>query len=331
MNSRPSIQMKSLSIIAFLLSIALFSAACSTQEDTVRFMVTGDSRGSYGGTAVNSGILTEIAQAAVAEEVDFILFSGDLVWGYPSMGTLEEQLQVWLTAMQPAYDAGINVYPCRGNHELAQDTPDGAAWNAVFSGDYALPENGPQGEKGLTYSFAFDNVFVAVLDQYFEGEATHRVNQEWLDKQLAANDQPHVFVVGHEPAFKAKHEDCLDNNTSARNTFWNSIAEAGGRTYFCAHDHFYAHARIDDNDNNPDNDVHQFIVATAGASFYEDFEYNGSNAPFNPVDVYHEFNRYGYVIVEVTGKQATITWKHRSLPGVYITGNDVFSYTVDSP
>ncbi|MEI6128304.1 MAG: hypothetical protein WCQ99_17285 [Pseudomonadota bacterium] len=165
------------------------------------------------------------------------------------------------------------------------------------------------------------------LDQYPDNLETHTVNQAWLDAQFAANALPHVFVFGHEPAFFAGDRVCLDLAPDGRNTLWNSIAAEGGRTYFCAHDHKYAHARIDNGDSSPDNDLHQFIVATAGTSFYNAPVYSGDNAPFTPVDVFHEM-QFGYVLVEVGNKTVTMTWKHRTAPGVYAAAGDVFTYTL---
>lgn len=315
----------------FFITIAGLLFSAPLQAASVKFIVAGDSRGPFGGTPTNEEILAEIAAETVAEGADFILVPGDLVWGYSSMGTLQDQLAEWKTIMQPVYDAGIGVYPCRGNHELAQDDNAGTAYNESFSGPYALPTNGPAGEVGLTYSFSQENIFVVALDQYFEsGTSTHKVNQEWLDTQFAANTLPHVFVFGHEPAFLIGTQTSLDENPVERNTFWESIAAEGGRTYFHTHDHLYAHARIDDGDGDPNNDVHQFDVATITSSFYDAPLYNGNNAPYTPIDVFHEINNYGYVVVDVDGPDVTITWKHRTAPGVYEPGGDVFTYTVDN-
>jgi len=318
--------------IKWTLFILLTSLLFSTQllAAPVRFIVAGDSRGPFGGTPTNEEILAEIADATVAENADFILFPGDLVWGYGSMGSLETQLTEWLSIMQPVYDAGIGVYPCRGNHEIPQDDFIGTAWNSIFTGPYALPTNGPEREGGLTYSFAMENIFVVALDQYSEGIETHKVNQTWLDEQFAANTLPHVFVFGHEPAFAIGTQTSLDLNPEERNTFWESIAAEGGRTYFHTHDHLYAHARIDDGDENPYNDVHQFDVATITDSFYDAPKYNGDNAPYTPVDIFHQVETFGYVVVDVDGPHVSITWKARTAPGVYEPGGDVFNYSKGS-
>jgi hypothetical protein len=59
-----------------------------------------------------------------------------------------------------------------------------------------------------------------------------------VDQELNSNSNNHLFVFGHEAAFKVFHADCLDDSVSARNTFWNSLKTAGARVYFCGHDHF---------------------------------------------------------------------------------------------
>ena len=293
--------------------------------ETTRFVVTGDSRGGYGDPdGVNGEILSEIATATIAEAADFIVFTGDLIWGYASSGPVETQLSTWISIMQPVYDAGIGVYPLRGNHEIGVGTKEN--WDNVFTGDYALPGNGPVGEENITFSATRKNVFIAGLDQYVN---PHVINQSWLDEQFESNTQPHVFVFGHEPAFKAYHEDCMDDNATDRDIFWDSIKAEGGRTYFSAHDHFYDHSRIDDNDGEPNNDLHQFIVATAGAGLYStDWDYDGVNGAWTPQRIYKEIN-YGYLLVETTGPQVTLTWKRRTAPGVYEPGGDVLTYTVE--
>jgi hypothetical protein len=119
----------------------------------------GDSRSSShaDGNGVNISILSEIAREIVRHEADFVLFPGDLVNGGVDRGTLEVQLLTWRSVMQPAYGAGIDVYPVHGNHELGN--PAGTtAWNNVFSGDYQLPANGPIGELNLTYSVEHKNI-----------------------------------------------------------------------------------------------------------------------------------------------------------------------------
>ncbi|MCJ7777373.1 MAG: metallophosphoesterase, partial [Sedimentisphaerales bacterium] len=325
-------------IPVFLAIVSLTGCAgpssCSANrytEQKWRFIVTGDSRGNNNG--VNTAILGELAAEVVKKQVDFVLLSGDLVNGYVNQAELENQLKTWRDTMQPVYDAGIGVYVVRGNHDLGE--PIGVtAWNNVFKDKFSLPGNGPVGEKNLTYSVEHKNALVVGVDEYVR---LRRVNQGWLDSQFAANTKPHVFVFGHEPAFKAMHEDCLDDYAAERDTFWVSIEKAGGRIYFCGHDHFYDHAVVDD-DGDPGNDIHQCIVATTGAPLYNwSGKYDGENSRYTVKGIYHS-KEYGYCLVKINGLDVTVTWTERvgarlgakPRAGKY-KAREVWSYTASVP
>jgi hypothetical protein len=309
-----------------------------------KFVVTGDSRDDGSGDGVNDEILGEIANAIIKENADLVVFPGDLVYGYCNQTTLRTQLIKWLDTMQPVYDAGIAVYPVRGNHDVG--VPAGVtAWNNVFSGSYALPDNGPEGEVNLTYSVAHKNALIVGMDVYIEA---HKVNQDWLNGVLAGNTRQHVFVFTHELAFgldgDGAHDDGLYGDkgaippidcTEERDEFWASLEAEPGfcRLYFCGHDHFYDHLKaVKKVEPDPETEVHQMIVGTAGAQlsdftgedYYHDSDY------WTPTKIKHE-KQYGYVVVEISGPggtSVTAVWKHRTGAGTYEPGGDLFSYTI---
>jgi PKD repeat protein len=288
-----------------------------------------------------SGIPAEIASSVVAEGARFLVVGGDLVQaGAGSSPTaMRSQLELWRDAMAPLHANGIGVYVIRGNHE-DDVTNNLAVWNDFFSGPYAMPANGPAGESNLTWSLAYSNALLVGLDTY---AAIHRVNQLWLDGQLAANTRPHVFVIGHEPAFKAFHTDNLDDHPAERNTFWQSLAAAGAKVYLCGHDHLLNLARIDDGDGKSSNDLHQFIVGTGGSTNWPpvSFSYNGDNAPYAPVNVCNVTGTYGYLLVEVSGSGpadlgVTMTWKRRtydtnSASYIYAATTNALAYMAADP
>jgi len=334
----------------FTIFLSVFVSSTSFAAEPWRFIVTCDSRGRDNG--INQKILDELVNEIMKLEVDFVLFPGDLVYGYSAAGPsqFESQLRTWVSTMDPVYDANIAVYVTRGNHELghvwgiypgsASDPNDSCVrrWLNVFGSDsypaQKLPDNGPIGEKYMTYSVTHKNAFIACLDQYggVKHEFAHKVNQDWLDTQLAANTKPHIFVAGHEPAFRALPRDCLDKYPADRDALWASIKNAGGRTYLCGHDHFYDHARIDDGDGDANNDVHQYIVGTAGAAPYTwSPPYDGNNTGYT-VEQWHHAGGYGYVLVEIEDLNVTLTWMERgsddvSEPGTY-EPNEIWSYSV---
>jgi hypothetical protein len=231
--------------------------------------------------------------------------------------TPEAELRVWRNATDPLYDAGIAVFAVRGNHELACDTE---CWHEVFHGRYAMPENGPENEEGLTYSVAHKNALILGFDNYI---GDRKINVDWVKRELDANPLPHVFAFSHEAAFAAHHIDCLDDDLEERDLFWQSLREAGARVYFGSHDHFFDHARVDDGDGNEDNDIHQFIVGSAGGPLY-DFEppYPGENSGMEVMQIDHA-REFGFVLVEVDRLDVTLTW----IPLVGVAGAS-WSYTV---
>ena len=270
------------------------------REGSWRFIVTGDSRDTENG--FNEEVLPRLVEAILNEHhayaIDLVIFLGDMVY---STADIRSELLGWRDAMQPVYDAGIAVYAVRGNHELSCPV---ACWQEVFSGPYALPDNGPEGETGLTYSFSHRNAFFVGFDNY----SGNKVNLRWVENELKTNTRAHVFPFAHEPAFAVYHSDCLDEYPEKRDRFWASLEQAGARVYLCGHDHFFDHARVNDKDGNSENDIHQYIVGTAGGPIYSfSPPYSGNNSGMSVEQIDHA-ETYGFVLVEVENLEVTLTW-----------------------
>ena len=295
-------------MIAFLCAVLFAASPAMAADDQFRFVVLGDSRGSDNG--VNAAILAELVTAITAENADLVLFNGDLV----NNGT-QTQLETWVTLfMDPLAAAGVPVYACRGNHDA-----DISAWNTVFTGAHAFPANGPTGEQNLTYSFEYKNALFISLEQYLLTNL-YRINQPWLDDQLAQNTQPHIFVYGHVPAFAVDHQDCLASFPSERNTFWDSLSQAGAKLYFCGHDHFYDHAKATDSQGRW---LHQFIVGSAGAPLYD---WSGAYSESPRVQPIAHYKQNGYEVVDVDGYNVTLHFKIRVAPSTYEPAEDDYTY-----
>ncbi len=275
-------------------------------ETAWKFVVTGDSRGSRQ-QEVLGPVFREIVVAVAAERPALVFFTGDLAIGPGA----RVKFDAWTNALARVYTAGIPVYPVRGNHDLGDD----AGWRAVFGS--VIPSNGPPGQQGFTFALTHRNALFIGLDTYSP------LPLKWLEAIVATNRLPHVFAFGHQPAFQTDHMDALDMDVPARDAFWKALKKAGGRAYFCGHDHFYHHTRLDDGDGNPDNDLHQIILGTAGAPLRDRWRYAGENSLWTPVCVRHE-SQYGYMVVEIHGPKATFTWKHRAAPASYVPAESFF-------
>lgn len=221
--------------------------------------------------------------------------------------------------MNPVLNMGIKVFPVRGNHDSGPERivlpplpsqfepPPGSLallekeYTKAVVGNY-IPINGPEKEKGFTYSFVHKNACIIGLDEFTGGQ--HKINQQWLDRQLSENKQIHLFVFAHEPAFEADHRDNLSFYPEDRNRFWDSIGKAGGRLYFCGHDHFYNRAMIKDSKGNP---VWQIIAGTGGGRLRK---WSGTYKESGRVKgEYHNNDLHGYILVTVDGTKVKVEWR----------------------
>jgi hypothetical protein len=279
-------------------------------------------------SCINDTVVQAIAADILREKPDFVLVAGDLVNGWFRNGGADYTTQYanWKKAMGPVYQAGIKVYPIRGNHDSGPERlalpplpphleppPEAPillkkAFRNAFPEPY-IPKNGPAGEEGLTYSFTHKNAFIVGLDQFTSGQ--HQVNQDWLDRQLAGNRSPHIFVFGHEPAFEAGHPDNLSFYPKERDRFWDSLGRAGARIYFCGHDHFYNRALIPDQAGHP---IRQIIAGTGGGPLKTwSGVYKGNSRVKGE---YYNGDHHGYLLVTVNGPQVTVAWKALVKPGM---------------
>lgn len=302
-----------------LLALALFAlcavAGCASNGGGQwTFVVAGDSRGRDNG--INAKVVDKLVPAIVREQPDLVLVPGDLVQGYASAAAVRGQLMHWRKRfMEPLVAAGIRVYPVRGNHDLARGGPQ--PWNEVFAGEYALPQNGPAKEKGFTYAVRHKNALFLNLESYVR---RGRVDQAWVDAQLAGHDATHVFAQAHEPVYSMAdgHADTLESNRPARDALIVSLAKAGGRAFFCGHDHWYDHG-VKAVAGLP---LHQFVVGTAGAPLRK------SKGLYRDKDVKaHAHARvYGYLVVTVDGDRLTARMKALMGDGTFQVIED-FSWT----
>lgn len=138
-------------------------------------------------------------------------------------------------------------YPVVGNHEFETPSDMDYILNSMIPNLKNVVNGGKQG----TYSFDYGNVHCIVLDEYStngEGEVDTNL-QAWLQQDLNATAQDHVFVFGHEPAFpRHRHMgDSLDQFPESRNAFWDMLViEPRVRAYFCGHTHYYSRMRVVD-------------------------------------------------------------------------------------
>jgi len=304
-----------------------------------KFAVLSDCRGVQTGTqgstnGVRASVLGPMASAMAADGVDLVIFPGDLVNGDRKYGTLEQQLRTWKVTMAPLYQNHVEVYPCRGNHDTAQDRPPGKAvevWRSAFP---ELPRNGPAEQDSLTYYVNHENACFIGFDQYagrvknLHGGKGQTVTYSglipsWVTRRIKDSQQQWVFVFGHAAGFIGHHQDSLGDVPTERDRMWDALAERGG-LYFCGHDHMYIRRT---EAARSGRDVMELIVGCGGAPHYS-YDNAHLNAHFDrhvvPVDLFvnaalpkDHGNKntgghpayFGYVLITIDGAQLTGEWK----------------------
>lgn len=275
----------------YILFFCFFTASIFAQS--FKFAALSDSRGTDNG--VNSVMLSKLVNHLVANhpDVQFVLFPGDLVDGSKTdPNKTLRQLEYWKKIMEPIYNAPNMIWPklwiTVGNHEV-QHRDDEANFKRLFNNVFM---NGPDDEKGLTYSFDYQNahfVFVTT-DRWYYGNLDDTTDDkrdwhyikhlDWLRNDLASAKErgiQWIFILSHEPAFPigGHLRDALPNlglnfklpadssklwYLKQRDKFWDICKEFGVTAYICGHEHIYGRQSVDG--------IHQIIVGSSGAPLY---------------------------------------------------------------
>jgi hypothetical protein len=274
-------------IVLFLLQIS------NPLAQDFKFAAMSDSRGKY--TGVNDSVLSKLVDHLVENQknVKFVFFMGDMVDGSKtnSQQTKEELLH-WKDVMSPVYNNKNMIWPYLwptvGNHEI-QNPTDENTFREIFKDVFF---NGPDDEKGLTYSFDYDNVhFVSVdTDRWYYGDLNDSTDDtrdwhyikhlDWLEndfKSARKRGVNHIFVFAHEMPFPiAGHlHDGLPNlglNFSGeldstriwylnqRKKYLDLLVKYKVAAHICGHEHIYGRQLVDG--------VWQIVAGSAGAPLY---------------------------------------------------------------
>jgi hypothetical protein len=320
----------------------------SADEPEWRFVVVGDSPGHPGGATGISPDLAMVAQAIANERPapDFVLFPGDLISDEYAPGTsaspsLDQQYMNWKEAMAPLYDAGIPVYPVRGNHETWTElygfgANDPQPYLDAFAEFDYIPSNGPTNATRLTYSFQHKNCLVLALDLYVSsvpeanGNIFPIVDQNWVNQQLATNQLPHVFAFGHTPIVQVSMNSVIDTDGTVgmADAFFDSLVNAGSQAYFCGHDHFYNRSFLERNGKR----LCQMIAGGGGAvlEFWNPGSYSSAytNSDISAQLGYHNQTKFGYCVVTVSNDRSlSSVMKFLDTPtNSAVTATDAFDF-----
>lgn len=279
--------------------IVLFSGIqVNLSGQNFKFAAMSDSRGKYNG--VNEPVLSALVNHLVENQKDakFLFFMGDMVDGSRyNPGRTYNELLHWKKVMTPVYNnpnmLWPYIWPTVGNHEI-QHREDENNFRKIFQDVFM---NGPDDEKGLTYSFDYDKVhFISVnTDRWYYGDPADTADDrrdrhyikhlDWLEQDLRSARErgiKHIFVFAHEmiypigghlrdglPNLGREFNPPVDSTKQwyldQRQKYLNLLMKYKVVAHICGHEHIYGRQSV--------NGLWQIIAGSSGASLYN----------FNPV------------------------------------------------
>lgn len=196
-----------------------------------KFLLFGDSQ------SMQYDVWSTTLHQAYRANPDAVFMSnvGDLV----DVGLDYSQWQGWFDAGKGVID-NIPVVPVVGNHETYTGGK-GFSMPLLFTGQFRLPDNGPEELKGQVYSFDYGNVHFSVLDSQAGEERKFVPNmikdqQLWLEKDLKNTDKQWKIVLIHRPPYDNRSKD---GNQYIRSSFVPIFDKYHVDVVFAGHDHAY--------------------------------------------------------------------------------------------
>jgi 3',5'-cyclic AMP phosphodiesterase CpdA len=233
-------------VALLLLPSAWGQAPTSTQ---CRFVVFGDNRGEADGR--QPAVFSALVKRMAALDPDFVLGTGDYIYGAGSDEGLRAQWNEFFWALQPLQSRKrVYFVPAPGNHEI-----QGGGGNRLFLEYF----------KRLYFSFDWGGSHFIILDTEVPGEESRIAGKQraWLSQDLAqARGASHIFVTLHRPLYPVSiHKgDSLDKYPAERDALHALFVQYRVACVFAGHEHLYSRTERDG--------VQYTITGGGGADLY---------------------------------------------------------------
>jgi hypothetical protein len=287
-------------------SIWKFAMISDTHDANMQHTQTGV-------TAYLPPIITYI----VGERPDFVLQTGDLITGAQTLPTspaykqFDMQYATYKKVTSPLAQANIPLYVIRGNHDFGLHNGDPALAQSYMADIAAtMPQNGPSGAKGLSYSFIHNNAKFIMIDQFVNtSSGIVTLPMDWIKSELQNHQGArHIFVMGHSPVYSpdttASSKIAQFNlfaQSSLQSQFWQLLTDNHVTAYISGHEHLYFRGQA--------NGIPQIVIGNLGCiSSYNPATVDSrlSNV-FPTTAVPNTQGRPGYIIFTVDDGTHSIT------------------------
>jgi len=204
-----------------------------------------------------------------APDARFIIHAGDLVTDAHS----ERQWHEWFTAGGFIHSVLPSIMT-PGNHEFQPRTEKEAAndvesLSAQWRPQFALPENGIEGEEETVYYVDYQDTRIISLNS----NQTQEEQVTWLDDVLKNNPKKWAIVTFHHPLFSASERR---DNAEIRNLWKPILDKHKVDLVLQGHDHSYARGRAEPGGENVLAGLNKrdytgtvYVVSVSGGKMYK--------------------------------------------------------------
>ncbi|MQR97328.1 phosphodiester glycosidase family protein [Fictibacillus phosphorivorans] len=222
------------------------------RKQSFEFAVLGDTQSPSDLTHFNK-ILGDLNK----KDLSFMIHVGDLIDESSKFKQWDDSL-----AMMSQYSniRATDLITALGNHEYMGDA-DGSLAKAIFN----LPKNGPDADKGGTYSVDYNNMHIAVLGYTSDADVLDQ-QLKWLRQDMIASDKPWKMLVTHKPPY---YTNPFGGNEIMKEKVPPVADELGIDIVFSGHDHSYGRTKKLKAGQEDTNGTVYVVAGTTGNKHYD--------------------------------------------------------------
>ncbi|MGM0752492.1 MAG: phosphodiester glycosidase family protein [Bacillota bacterium] len=231
------------------------------RSDQFEFAVLGDTQ-----SPSDLSLFDQILSDLNDQDPAFMIHVGDLIDESSKFNQWDDVLGV-----MSQYDQirTTNLVAALGNHEYMGDN-DASIAKAILGS----PENGPDADKGGTYSVDYHNMHISVLGFTSDSKVLDQ-QLEWLKQDMESSDKPWKILVTHKPPY---YTNPFGGNEIMKEKLPPVADELGIDIVFSGHDHAYGRTKKLKEGKEDDNGTVYVVAGTTGKKHYdavadEKFEY----------------------------------------------------------
>jgi trimeric autotransporter adhesin len=222
------------------------------RKQTFDFAVLGDTQ-----SPSDLSHLDKILGELDKKESTFMIHVGDIVDESSKFDQWDHTLGVFSKYKNIS---STDLVAALGNHEYMGDG-DGSLAKSILN----FPENGPDIDKGGTYSVDYNNMHISVLGFTTDNSILDQQLQ-WLKEDMKKSDKPWKILVTHKPPY---YTNPFGGNEIMKEKIPPVADELGIDIVFSGHDHSYGRTKKLKAGKEDSNGTVYVVAGTTGNKHYD--------------------------------------------------------------